>query len=45
MRTVGVLALRTFVRLQKNASLQRIRDAIDNLHAMGEIDHLAACGH
>ena len=37
-----MLALRTFVRLRKDASLQRIRDAIGNLHAMGEIDHLAA---
>jgi uncharacterized protein (DUF433 family)/DNA-binding transcriptional MerR regulator len=37
-----VLALRTFVRLRKDASLQRIRTAIGNLRIIGEIDHLAA---
>jgi uncharacterized protein (DUF433 family)/DNA-binding transcriptional MerR regulator len=37
-----VLALRTFVRLRESASLQRIRMAIGNLRALGEVDHLAA---
>jgi uncharacterized protein (DUF433 family) len=37
-----VLALRTFVRLRKHASLQRIRAAIGNLRIIGEIDHLAS---
>jgi uncharacterized protein (DUF433 family) len=37
-----VLALRTFVRLRQDASLQRIRDAIGNLRVIGEIDHFAA---
>lgn len=37
-----VLALRTFVRLRENASLQKIRTAIGNLRDIGEADHLAA---
>ncbi len=37
-----VLALRTFVRLRENASLQKIRAAIQNLRDLGEADHLAA---
>jgi uncharacterized protein (DUF433 family)/DNA-binding transcriptional MerR regulator len=37
-----VLALRTFVRLRENTSLQRIRTAIGNLRVLGEADHLAA---
>lgn len=37
-----VLALRTFVRLRENTSLQRIRAAIGNLRVLGEADHLAA---
>jgi uncharacterized protein (DUF433 family)/DNA-binding transcriptional MerR regulator len=36
-----VLALRTFVRLRENASLQKIRAAIENLRDLGEVDHLA----
>ena len=36
-----VLALRTFVRLRENASLQKIRAAIGNLRDIGEVDHLA----
>jgi uncharacterized protein (DUF433 family)/DNA-binding transcriptional MerR regulator len=39
-----VLALRTFVRLRENASLQNIRTAIGNLRDIGEADHLAAYG-
>jgi uncharacterized protein (DUF433 family)/DNA-binding transcriptional MerR regulator len=37
-----VLALRTFVRLRENASLQRIRAAIGNLRDIGEAGHLAS---
>jgi len=37
-----VLALRTFVRLRANASLQKIRSAIGSLRDIGEADHLAA---
>jgi uncharacterized protein (DUF433 family)/DNA-binding transcriptional MerR regulator len=37
-----VLALRTFVRLRENASLQKIRAAIGNLRDIGEEDHLAS---
>jgi uncharacterized protein (DUF433 family)/DNA-binding transcriptional MerR regulator len=37
-----VLALRTFVRLRENASLQKIRTAIQNLRNLGEVEHLAA---
>src|SRR5215469_15714968 len=37
-----VLALRTFVRLRENASLQKIRTAIGNLRDIGEIQHLAS---
>jgi uncharacterized protein (DUF433 family)/DNA-binding transcriptional MerR regulator len=37
-----VLALRTFVRLRENASLQKIRAAIGNLRNIGEVDHLAS---
>ena len=37
-----VLALRTFVRLRENASLQKIRAAIGNLRDIGEVDHLAS---
>lgn len=37
-----VLALRTFVRLRANASLQKIRTAIGNLRDIGEADHLAS---
>lgn len=37
-----VLALRTFVRLRENTSLQRIRAAIGNLRVLGEADHLVA---
>jgi uncharacterized protein (DUF433 family)/DNA-binding transcriptional MerR regulator len=37
-----VLALRTFVRLRENASLQKIRAAIGSLRVIGEADHLAA---
>jgi uncharacterized protein (DUF433 family)/DNA-binding transcriptional MerR regulator len=36
-----VLALRTFVRLRENASLQKIRSAIGNLRDIGEAGHLA----
>lgn len=36
-----VLALRTFVRLREDASLQKIRSAIENLRDLGEVDHLA----
>jgi uncharacterized protein (DUF433 family)/DNA-binding transcriptional MerR regulator len=39
-----VLALRTFVRLRENASLQKIRAAIQNLRDLGEVNHLAAYG-
>jgi uncharacterized protein (DUF433 family) len=38
-----VLALRTFVRLRENASLQKIRAAIGNLRDIGEVGHLASC--
>lgn len=37
-----LLALRTFVHLRQNASLQKIRTAISNLRDLGELDHLAA---
>jgi len=37
-----VLALRTFVRLRENASLQKVRAAIGNLRGIGEADHLAS---
>jgi uncharacterized protein (DUF433 family)/DNA-binding transcriptional MerR regulator len=37
-----VLALRTFVRLRENASLQKIRTAIGNLRDIGEASHLAS---
>ena len=37
-----LLALRTFVHLRQNASLQKIRVAINNLRELGEIDHLAS---
>ena len=37
-----VLALRTFVRLRKDASLQKIRAAIENLRVIGQVDHLAS---
>lgn len=37
-----LLALRTFVHLRQNASLQKIRLAIANLRDLGEIDHLAS---
>jgi uncharacterized protein (DUF433 family)/DNA-binding transcriptional MerR regulator len=36
-----VLALRTFVQLRTDASLQKIRAAIGNLRDIGEADHLA----
>lgn len=36
-----VLALRTCVRLREDASLQKIRAAIQNLRDLGEADHLA----
>lgn len=36
-----LLALRTFVRLRQDASLQKIRVAIGNLRNLGEIQHLA----
>jgi uncharacterized protein (DUF433 family) len=37
-----VLALRTFVRLRENTSLQKIRAAIGNLRNIGEVSHLAS---
>lgn len=37
-----VLALRTFVRLRQDASLQRIRRAIGNLRDFGEREHVAS---
>ncbi len=37
-----LLALRTFVHLRQNASLQKIRLAISNLRDLGELDHLAS---
>ena len=37
-----VLALRTCVRLREDASLQKIRAAIQNLRDLGEADHLAS---
>jgi uncharacterized protein (DUF433 family)/DNA-binding transcriptional MerR regulator len=37
-----VLALRTFVRLRENASLQKIRAAIGTLRNIGEVGHLAS---
>jgi uncharacterized protein (DUF433 family)/DNA-binding transcriptional MerR regulator len=37
-----VLALRTFVRLRENASLQKVREAIGNLRDIGEVGHLAS---
>lgn len=36
-----LLALRTFVHLRQHASLQKIRAAIGNLHALGESGHVA----
>ena len=36
-----VVALRTFVFLRENASLQLIRKAIGNLRELGNLDHLA----
>ncbi len=37
-----LLALRTFVHLRQNASLQRIRKAVSSLRDFGEIQHLAS---
>src|SRR5260370_8252592 len=37
-----VLALRTCVRLREDASLQKIRAAIENLRDLGEADHVAS---
>ena len=37
-----LLALRTFVHLRRDASLQKIRLAIGNLRNLGEIEHLAS---
>jgi uncharacterized protein (DUF433 family)/DNA-binding transcriptional MerR regulator len=37
-----LLALRTFVHLRQNASLQRIRKAVGSLRDLGEIQHLAS---
>jgi uncharacterized protein (DUF433 family)/DNA-binding transcriptional MerR regulator len=37
-----LLALRAFVHLRQNASLQKIRVAISNLRDLGELDHLAS---
>jgi uncharacterized protein (DUF433 family)/DNA-binding transcriptional MerR regulator len=37
-----LLALRTFVHLRRDASLQKIRLAISNLRDLGEIEHLAS---
>lgn len=37
-----LLALRTFVHLRRDASLQKIRVAIGNLRDLGEIEHLAS---
>jgi uncharacterized protein (DUF433 family)/DNA-binding transcriptional MerR regulator len=37
-----LLALRTFVHLRQDASLQKIRLAISTLRNLGEVDHLAA---
>jgi uncharacterized protein (DUF433 family)/DNA-binding transcriptional MerR regulator len=37
-----LLALRTFVHLRQDASLQKIRLAISNLRDLGELDHLAS---
>lgn len=37
-----VLALRTFVHLRQDASLQKIRVAIGNLRDLGELEHLAS---
>jgi uncharacterized protein (DUF433 family) len=37
-----VLALRTFVKLRADASLQKIRAAIGNLRDIGAADHLAS---
>jgi uncharacterized protein (DUF433 family)/DNA-binding transcriptional MerR regulator len=37
-----VLALRTFVRLREDASLQKVREAIGNLRGIGEIGHLGS---
>ena len=37
-----ILALRMFVRLRKNASLQRIRAAVQNLRQLGDREHLAS---
>lgn len=37
-----LLALRTFVHLREHASLQKIRAAIGNLQALGEVEHLGS---
>lgn len=37
-----VVALRTFVHLRENASLQRIRKAVGTLRDLGELGHLAS---
>jgi uncharacterized protein (DUF433 family)/DNA-binding transcriptional MerR regulator len=37
-----LLALRTFVHLREHASLQKIRSAIGNLQALGEVEHLGS---
>jgi uncharacterized protein (DUF433 family)/DNA-binding transcriptional MerR regulator len=37
-----LLALRTFVHLRRNASLQKVRVAIGNLRDLGEVEHLAS---
>ena len=37
-----LLALRTFVHLRQDASLQKIRVAISNLRDLGEVEHLAS---
>jgi uncharacterized protein (DUF433 family)/DNA-binding transcriptional MerR regulator len=36
-----LLALRTFVRLRQDASLQRIRRAVNSLRDLGEVEHLS----
>jgi uncharacterized protein (DUF433 family) len=37
-----LLALRTFVHLRRNTSLQKVRVAIGNLRDLGEVEHLAS---
>jgi uncharacterized protein (DUF433 family)/DNA-binding transcriptional MerR regulator len=37
-----LLALRTFVRLRRDASLQRIRRAVSSLRDLGEVGHLSS---